>query len=151
MKEGLPSAQCMALLETNVELRRNINLYNLFGGETQACWCVRLSNILQFKKKKSLLVRSEQQVILSSGGWKSKSITLQKTFSFLGGEGDSSAPFSSFLTNDSRVRRLDYSTRCILMPLVRTFVMLEQFLGPKQTLPLCSDPPSLQIQHSYQT
>lgn len=32
--EALPSAQCMALLETNVELRRIVNLYTLWLGNT---------------------------------------------------------------------------------------------------------------------
>lgn len=76
----------MALLETNVELRRNINLYNLFGGETQACWCVRLSNILQFKKKKKKNSLSEKQTASDpeQRGLKTKKHNVAKNFFILG-------------------------------------------------------------------
>lgn len=72
----------MALLETNVELRRNINLYNLFGGETQACWCVRLSNILQFKKKKKLSKQTASDP--EQRGLKTKKHNVAKNFFVLG-------------------------------------------------------------------
>lgn len=62
-REGLPSAQCMALLETNVVLRRIVNLCNLLGRNT---------SMLVIKKNSSLSVWSWKQ----TGKKKSKNHTL---------------------------------------------------------------------------
>lgn len=125
-REALPSAQCMALLETNVELRRIVNLYTLWLGNTSTPGQHRRSSRL---KKNSWIV------------------SVTHSSSRLAGERNGAENFSwesvtalcVFLTHNSRLRYLKNKTKKELHIHVSLYPC-RHTVGPPQKLPLYSDP-----------
>lgn len=138
--EALPSAQCMALLETNVELRRIVNLYTLWLGNTSTPGQNRRSS--RSKKLLNSLCYPEQ---LETGRRGKKAE--QRFFSW-----ESDAALCVFLTQDSWLHCLKTKKNpCIFMSLsIHAATPLEIQSTGKTACELWCLPVSLQIWHGHQ-